>query len=483
MIVHCLYFGWNERNDKIMNQKPFIHLFQTTLGYYFFDVNTDTIVKIPQKTYQVLSDLPEDCDDRLILKLKKAGLLLPNRKRITKHPETDYLFYQFKSNLRTLLLQVTQDCNQRCDYCVYSGKYNNRVHSTDRMTFEMAKRGIDMVLSHSKDAEVLFFGFYGGEPLLEKELIKQCIEYIDNSVEGKTIQYNITTNGTLLTGDIVELFVNHNVSLMISLDGPAEIHNKNRGFATGEGNPHSIIMKNLYNLKQKYPSYYKEHISFSTVLDGISDFKCIDSFFAEDVLFNEKVIMSVPVSNNYSKNINGQRDQFIEDNRYALFLNLLAIVGRISEQDTSKLLKLQKESVTSSRNTKCFGDQKELPYCTHRNGGCIPGIHKLFLTTCGDFYSCEKVSECSDVCKIGNIYEGVDLPKIAKLSNLQLVTEEECQRCWAFGYCTICLAQADDMEKLSKELILKRCPKVRCEIEDMFKDYCMCKEIANQKMI
>ena len=79
-----------------MNQKPFIHLFQTKLGYYFFDVNTDTIVKIPEKTYQILNHLPDDYNDKLILKLKKTGLLLPNKKRITKHPETDYLPYIFK---------------------------------------------------------------------------------------------------------------------------------------------------------------------------------------------------------------------------------------------------------------------------------------------------------------------------------------------------------------------------------------------------
>ena len=232
-----------------MNQKPFIHLFQTKLGYYFFDVNTDTIVKIPEKTYQILNHLPDDYNDKLILKLKKTGLLLPNKKRITKHPETDYLPYIFNSNLRTLLLQVTQNCNQRCSYCVYSGKYNNRIHSASRMSFEIAKEGIDMILKHSKDTEILFFGFYGGEPLLEKELITQCIKYIEENVEGKTIQYNITTNGTLLTGDIVELFVKYNVSLTISLDGPEEIHNKNRKFITGKGNPHSIIMNNLYILK------------------------------------------------------------------------------------------------------------------------------------------------------------------------------------------------------------------------------------------
>lgn len=464
---------------KYMNQKPFIHLFQTKLGYYFFDVNTDTIVKIPEKTYQILNHLPNNYNDKLILKLQKTGLLLPNKKRITKHPETDYLPYIFNSNLRTLLLQVTQNCNQRCNYCVYSGKYNNRIHSTNRMSFEMAKKGIDLILRHSKDTEILFFGFYGGEPLLEKELITQCIKYIEENGEGKTIQYSITTNGTLLTEDIVEFFVKHNVSLTISLDGPAEIHNKNRKFITGKGDPHSIIMKNLYIIKKRYPSYYKEHISFSTVLDGKSDFKCIDEFFSKNMLFDEKVIISVPISNNYSKSINKQSDQFIEDNRYALFLNLLAIVGRINEQDTSKLLKLQKEAITSSRNTKCFGDKKELSYCSHRNGGCIPGIHKLFLTTSGDFYSCEKVSECSNSCKIGNIEEGLDLYKICELSNLQLITEEECLNCWASEYCTICLAQADDMDGISKELILKKCPRVRCEIEDMLKDYCVCKEITD----
>ena len=394
------------------------------------------------------------------------GLLQPNRKRITKHPETDYIDLQFDSCMKTLVLQVTQNCNQRCDYCVYSGKYENRVHNNSKMSFEIAKQGIDMVINHSRDSEKLFLGFYGGEPLLEEELIKKCIQYLDEKIEGKTVQYNITTNGTLLTQNIIDIFVSHNVSLMISLDGPAEVHNKHRKLLWGNGDSHSIIMKKLKYLKETYPIYYKEHVSFSTVFDGESDFESIDNFF-NNSLFEGKNISAVSIADNYSK-----KEVYVRN----------AIDGRIEEEKTSRLFRLQKEQIRSLRKGKCFGDKKSLTYYGHRSGGCVPGLHKLFLSVNGEFYPCEIVSECSNVCKIGNVTEGLDLEKIRRLANLQKITEEECLNCWAYDYCTICLAQADGLDEISKDLILKRCEHVKKNIDSLFKDYCLCEELINHRL-
>ena len=465
------------------SELPFIHLFRTSLDHYFFDVNTDTIVKIPKEIYNKLNNFIDDYwEDEYIVQLRNMGLLQPNRKRITKHPETDYIDLQFDSCMKTLVLQVTQNCNQRCDYCVYSGKYENRVHNNSKMSFEIAKQGIDMVINHSRDSEKLFLGFYGGEPLLEEELIKKCIQYLDEKIEGKTVQYNITTNGTLLTQNIIDIFVSHNVSLMISLDGPAEVHNKHRKLLRGNGDSHSIIMKKLKYLKETYPIYYKEHVSFSTVFDGESDFESIDNFF-NNSLFEGKNISAVSIADNYSKKeVYVRNEKFIEDTKYALFLNMLAIVGRIEEEKTSRLFRLQKEQIRSLRKGKCFGDKKSLTYYGHRSGGCVPGLHKLFLSVNGEFYPCEKVSECSNVCKIGNVTEGLDLEKIRRLANLQKITEEECLNCWAYDYCTICLAQADGLDEISKDLILKRCEHVKKNIDSLFKDYCLCEELINHRL-
>ena len=84
---------------------------------------------------------------------------------------------------------MTQQCNLRCEYCAYSGIYDNRTHSNKRMSFETAKKSIDFFLDHSRDSESIAFGFYGGEPLLEASLIEKCIDYINKNVEGKEVNY------------------------------------------------------------------------------------------------------------------------------------------------------------------------------------------------------------------------------------------------------------------------------------------------------
>ena len=241
-------------------------------------------------------------------------------------------------------------------------------------------------------------------------------------------------------------------------------------------------MKKLKYLKETYPIYYKEHVSFSTVFDGESDFESIDNFF-NNSLFEGKNISAVSIADNYSKKeVYVRNEKFIEDTKYALFLNMLAIVGRIEEEKTSRLFRLQKEQIRSLRKGKCFGDKKSLTYYGHRSGGCVPGLHKLFLSVNGEFYPCEKVSECSNVCKIGNVTEGLDLEKIRRLANLQKITEEECLNCWAYDYCTICLAQADGLDEISKDLILKRCEHVKKNIDSLFKDYCLCEELINHRL-
>ena len=338
-----------------------------------------------------------------------------------------------------------------------------------------------MILCSSRDAESLFFGFYGGEPLLEKELIQKCIQYIDDHVEAKNVYYNITTNATLLSGQIVKTFVDHSVSLLISLDGPPEIHNKNRGFEKGEGNPHEIILNNLRRIKDQYPAYYKEHVSFNTVLDGRNGFADINEYFNSDKLFDESTFLSTLISDNYAKESNVVSEKFIEESKYDLFLGLLTMVGRLKADGKSKLQMAQLGMLKMLRENKQFGDKEELPDCSHHGGNCIPGLHKLFLTVEGNLYPCEKISEFSHSCCIGTLSKGIDLDKVSNLLNMETITREECQKCWAYEYCTICLMCADDTRKISRDLVLKQCEEVRSNLEGMFKDYCVCREILDTR--
>ena len=205
-----------------------------------------------------------------------------------EHPDTDTLEFRANHLCRQLTLQVTQQCNLRCEYCAYSGIYKNRVHNNSNMDWETAKKAIDFFLSHSRDSKEIALGFYGGEPLLQFPLIKRCVAYIEKQVEGKNIRYAITTNGTLLTDEVIEFLEEHNVLLSLSLDGSKEEHDKHRKFQSGKGS-FDLIMDRLRHLKERFPEYYKD-ITFMPVISADVDLKRVLHFFETDELLKNNTV-------------------------------------------------------------------------------------------------------------------------------------------------------------------------------------------------
>ena len=145
-------------------KKPFVHIFANSNGKYVYDVNSDNIFKISEESYQILEN-GDEYNEQLSY-LEQMGFLKEDKVKITEHPAGAILTEFYKNQLQGLTLQVTQNCNLRCDYCVYSGKYNTRIHSNKVMSFEMARKGIDYLFEHSGKTDILRIGFYGGEPLL-----------------------------------------------------------------------------------------------------------------------------------------------------------------------------------------------------------------------------------------------------------------------------------------------------------------------------
>lgn len=98
------------------------------------------------------------------------------------------------------------------------------------MSFEMAKKAIDLYFLNSAYIKQKSISFYGGEPLLEFDLIKQCVEYSCSKCSSNNIEFHMTTNASLLTEDMLRFFHKHNFYITISIDGYEEYHNKNRKF-------------------------------------------------------------------------------------------------------------------------------------------------------------------------------------------------------------------------------------------------------------
>jgi len=155
---------------------PLIHTFELHDKHYAFDANSNTILPLDEKQWPLVKLIEEGevaGEARELLDLyQEQGYFREPELREIEHPETGAMRYHLARRLQRLTLQVTQDCNLRCDYCSYSGTFRTRSHSKKVMSFETARKAIDYVLSNSIDEERLSIGFYGGEPLLEVGLIK-----------------------------------------------------------------------------------------------------------------------------------------------------------------------------------------------------------------------------------------------------------------------------------------------------------------------
>lgn len=243
-----------------MKEKPFIHCFRTYNCCYFYDFNTNAIVRIPESVYVHLQHLEKgtanisECDadvNEILNRLTEQGFLSSHHWCKIEHPASRLLENYLEGSVQSLTLQVTQQCNLKCEYCPYSGGFYNRQHNNRKMSFEIAKKAIDFYFLHSFDIPDAQIGFYGGEPLIEFEMIRRIVEYCNNEYYGKKIRYFVTTNATLLTEEKIDFLMKNNFVLTISLDGPRQYHNKNRHRVDDTGS-FDIVMENIKMVYRKY---------------------------------------------------------------------------------------------------------------------------------------------------------------------------------------------------------------------------------------
>lgn len=307
-------------------------------------------------------------------------------------------------------------------------------------------------------------------------LIKKCVYYAEERAEGKHLIFSITTNGTLITEEIVKFFDEHDIDLMISIDGPKEYHDCHRKLADGKTGSFDLMYKNVHMIKNKFPEYYKKHIKFNMVLDPSRDISCLNEFVTNDDIFSDGYINSSLISKRYSKTSSGVSNAFYVNREYEIFKIYLYELKQLDKKYISKFLIAQFEDLIRKRIGKFNTSFSKLPEKAHHGGPCIPGGKRLFLNADGIFYPCERVSECSDVMKIGDIESGINLEKAETILNVGKISGEQCKNCWAFRYCDICAAEADDLKEFSNNIVSSKCVRVRRYTENIFLDFCTMRE-------
>lgn len=449
--------------QQIEQPKPLILPFRTPLGFYFYETNRNEIVAINEQLYRYINAIMKNNEGEMYQlrnevieqyhDLVTCGYLSPSRVKELKHFMTDNLELFMKRKVDGIILQVTQKCNLRCLYCVYSENsyHSQRSHSEKEMSFETAKKAVDFYFMHSMDTNQPNIGFYGGEPFLNMKLIKQVVDYAKKVFEGRNITFTITTNATLLNDDFIDYLAENKFNLMISLDGPKTIHDQNRIFATNRKGSYSTVIKNIRKLWERQPDF-AQTVSINMVINPKNNYEEINS------LFNDKYIRKMRCMHSIMEKDDNDMvyysDKYLEASIYNQFLGILSIAKRFRKEKVKRMAIDEVENMQHEIQKIRYGvlSDKAAP-----GGPCIPGKMRLFVDYKGNLFPCERVNEKSTCMHLGSLDTGFNMSNIDSLLNIGKLTEDECKNCWAFTQCIICAKKVDKNGELSAEKKRKYC--------------------------
>ena len=463
-------------------EQPLFTLFQTINSCYLFDSNRNSIYPISQDAYQVLTDLKngvktlEEAKEgsQEISDLVKSGLLSTKHVEKIEHVYTPYAEHFLSRRLQKVTLQLTQNCNFRCAYCHYTcNDGGQRTHSETRLSEEIAKKAILYLRDHSIDTPSVYVGFYGGEPLLEFPLLKEVVSFSEEQLKGKEIHYTITSNGTLLTDEIIEFFSEHKFTLLVSLDGPKKIHNRGRVFNGGKGSFDTVIER-LRHIYEKCPAFFRT-MSINMVLNPSDDFDEINSLFSMYPFLNKINVSSTLIDDIGAAEKNVFKECYVEKEHYQIFLEYLSLAERFPQKKCTRVFMNYAGAVRKNLD-EMIERPSFLDVCAP-GGPCVPGEGRLMVTVDGNLIPCERVSEVADPMIIGNIQDGVDMKKVYALLNVAQSTSGDCKNCWAFSHCHLCAKYSEKDGSLSSQKRLSHCGESRNSALQKLRQYALIREM------
>ena len=338
------------------------------------------------------------------------------------------------SNLPHMTFELTENCNLRCKYCVFNGHYQHeRELSPRNMDFETARKGIDYIFSFVKQQKKKIFtmGFYGGEPLLNIETMEKIIAYGKKKFDGWKLRFNMTTNLTLLDDHMLDLLIENDISLLVSLDGGKENHDAKRVFANGEGT-FDTVMKNLERIAARDRDYFDRKIGFSSVYSPDLPLKNLADFFKSNDLAKHKRLQLSQVkffdTSYYEKYPYDKNRYYREQN------DMFALVLEKTRQG-EELCNYEKFLF---KDLKFIGDSIEKRAISAMAGTCDFGA-RLYFDARGRFHICERVN---NTFPIGDVEKGFYFEKmIAIVKEFCAVIEEHCSDCNIQFLCSRCYVQ------------------------------------------
>jgi len=408
-----------------------IHQYKNNGYNIVMDVNSGAVHVVDDIVYDIIP-LYEDGDEKAVFEklgskyseedireaLSEVKALRDQEMLYTKDVYEEYItdFKKRQTVVKALCLHIAHDCNLACKYCfAEEGEYHGR---RELMSYEVGRKALDFLIENSGNRVNLEVDFFGGEPLMNFDVVKQLVEYGRSREKecNKKFRFTLTTNGVLLNDDILE-FANKEMSnVVLSIDGRQEIHDKMRPFRNGKGSYEMIVPKFQKVAESRHQTNYYVRGTFTH----------FNTDFSEDVLHLAKLGF---------KQISVEPVVAESTEDYA-----------IREEDIPTLLaeydKLASEMLRLEEENKGFNffhfmiDLEGGPCVAKRLSGCGSGTEYLAVTPWGDLYPCHQFVG-NEKFLLGNVDEGITNTAVRdefKLCNVY--AKESCRNCFAKFYCS-----------------------------------------------
>ncbi|SFU45271.1 thioether cross-link-forming SCIFF peptide maturase [Butyrivibrio sp. M55] len=325
-------------------------------------------------------------------------------------------FQNRETVVKALCLNVAHDCNLRCKYCFADeGEYHGR---RALMSEEVGKAALDFLVKNSGGRKNLEVDFFGGEPLMNWEVVKKLVEY-GRSIEkeyDKNFRFTLTTNGTLLNDEILK-FVNKEMgNIVLSIDGRKEVNDSMRPRAGGQGCYDDIVPKYQKVAESRHQLRYFVRGTFTHAnLDFSEDVKHLAELGFKQISV-EPVVAS-------------------PEDWYAFKDEDIPIIC----EEYDKLAKYYIEKHKEGKGFNFFHFNIDLeggPCVAKRLSGCGSGCEYLGVTPWGDLYPCHQFVGNEDFI-MGNVFDGITRPDIRDMfKKSNVYSRPECQKCFARYYCS-----------------------------------------------
>lgn len=412
-----------------------VHKFQLNGLYIVLDINSGAVHIVDNLVYDIMDFFTGANDEEVIAALKDKYAVENLREALGELKElvsagqllapelTVPLTFSEKPLVKSLCLHVAHDCNLRCGYCFAgTGDFG---HSRGLMPKEIGEQAVDFIIANSGQRRNCELDFFGGEPLLNMDTVHHVVSYVRKreGETGKVFKLTLTTNAVLLTDDIINYLNDNNISLVLSLDGRPEVHDRMRPAANGKGSYEKAarLSKQVVDTRGGQ-NYYLRGTFTAYNLDFAADVLAMaDAGFAQ--LSVEPVVAKAA--------------------DYALTEAHLPELFRQYEILAAEYLARK----LAGKGFEFFHFNLDLsngPCVAKRLSGCGAGHEYFAVTPEGDLYPCHQFVG-RDEYKLGTIYEGVTNTEMpVKFRQAHVLNKPACRECWARFYCSGgCHANAD----------------------------------------